>query len=297
MKVLNIGSLNIDYVYNVDHIVVPGETISSTEMNVFAGGKGFNQSSALAKAGVLVYHCGIIGDDGQLFLDICKENGIRTDYIKQVVGKSGHTIIQVDNNAQNCILLHGGTNQSFTKEIVDDMLKNFEKGDLLLLQNEVNMLPYIIDTAYEKGIKIVLNPSPFNEKLKQCDLTKVDTFLVNEIEGAQITGATEPDTIIDLMKEMYSNSKFVLTLGKDGVVYVDGDDIYKQNIFKVNAVDTTAAGDTFTGYFIAGIIEGNDIKDIIKTSAKASAIAVSRKGAVSSIPTKDEVLKSDIKEV
>ncbi len=289
MKVLNIGSLNIDYVYDVDHILMPGETISSIGMDIFAGGKGLNQSVALAKAGVDVYHGGIIGEDGQIFLDVCEKYSISTDYIKQVKGKSGHTVIQVDKNAQNCILLFGGTNQGFTKEIIDDILSGFGENDLLLLQNEVNMLPYIIDVAYTKGMNIVLNPSPFNEKLKECDLEKISIFLLNEIEGEQITGYTKADEIISEMKKMYPNAKIVLTLGSDGVVYAFKDEVHKQGIFKVNAVDTTAAGDTFTGYFLAGINEGMDIPSVLEMCAKASAIAVSRKGAVSSIPTRDEV--------
>lgn len=297
MKVLNIGSLNIDYVYGVDHIVIPGETVSSKDMNMFAGGKGFNQSVALAKAGVEVYHCGIIGEDGKFFIDLCREYNINSDYIKTVSGKSGHTIIQVDSDAQNCILLHGGTNQKFTKDIIDDVFENFEKDDILLIQNEINMVPYIIDRAYSKDMKIILNPSPFNGKLKECDLNKIDTFLINEIEGEQITGSNNPEIIINSMKNKYPNAKVVLTLGKEGIVYLDGNKTYKQGIFKVKAVDTTAAGDTFTGYFISGLINKDDISEILKISAKASAIAVSRKGATSSIPERDEVLKLDIQEV
>ncbi|MFV0503870.1 MAG: ribokinase [Lachnospirales bacterium] len=289
MKVLNIGSLNVDYVYGVDHIVKPGETISSNGIAVFAGGKGLNQSVALAKAGVEVYHGGIIGKDGQILMDACKNFGIATKYLLEMESSSGHTIIQVDKNAQNSILLFGGTNQSFTKDIVDNILKDFKKDDILLLQNEVNMLDYIIDTAYEKDITIILNPSPFNEKLDNCNLEKVSYFLINEIEGEQITGITNPNEIINKMNEQYPKAKIVLTLGKDGVVYFDGENIFKQDIFKVKAVDTTAAGDTFTGYFIAGLINKMDTQELLTMCAKASSIAVSRKGAATSIPTLEEV--------
>mgnify|MGYP002508447044 FL=1 len=144
MKVLTIGSMNIDYVYSVDHIVQPGETQTTGGMNVFLGGKGINQSMALAKAGADVYHCGFIGPDGEMFLDACKEYGVNSDYIRKIEEKTGHTIIQVDKNAQNCILLYGGANQCLTEEFVDEVIGNFEKGDILLLQNEVNLLPYII---------------------------------------------------------------------------------------------------------------------------------------------------------
>ena len=165
MRVLNIGSLNIDYVYSVDHIILPGETEATGSRNTFLGGKGMNQSCALAKAGVEVYHGGMIGEDGRMFLDACKKYGVHDEFIKIVDGPSGHTVIQIDKNAQNSILLFGGANQKMTKEYIDEVLSHFNADDILLLQNEVNLLPYIVDKAYEKGMQIALNPSPFNEKL------------------------------------------------------------------------------------------------------------------------------------
>ena len=292
MKVLNLGSMNIDYVYSVDHIILPGETESTGGMNVFLGGKGINQSMALAKAGVDIYHAGMIGEDGQMFLDACEEYGVNSDYIKKIEGKTGHTIIQVDKNAQNSILLFGGANRQLTKEFVDEALSHFEKGDILLLQNEVNLIPYIVDCAYEKGMQIALNPSPFNEALNEVDMTKIGIFLLNEVEGGQITGVTDPDEVLAKMREMFPHAKIVLTLGKDGAKYAEGDNVFYQPIFKVQAVDTTAAGDTFTGYFLAGLIEGMEIPEILKMSAKASSIAVTRNGAVPSIPYRQEVVEA-----
>lgn len=292
MKVLTIGSMNIDYVYSVDHIVQPGETQTTGGMNTFLGGKGINQSMALAKAGAEVYHCGFIGSDGDMFIEACAEYGVNSKFIKKIEGKTGHTIIQVDKNAQNCILLYGGANQKLTESFVDEVISNFESGDILLLQNEVNLLPYIIDKAYEKGMQIALNPSPFNEKMNECDLKKISIFLLNEIEGEQITGEKNPDTILDKLQQLYPEAKIVLTLGKDGAVYAHKGERYVQPIFKVNAVDTTAAGDTFTGYFLAGLIDGMEIPDILKMSAKASSIAVTRNGAVQSIPFRKEVEES-----
>jgi len=292
MKVLNIGSLNLDYVYSVDHIIQPGETESTGGRNIFLGGKGINQSMALAKAGADIYHAGLIGSDGEVFIDACKEYGVNHDYIRKIDSATGHTIIQVDKNAQNCILLYGGANQMLTEEFVDEVLEGFEKGDILLLQNEVNQLPYIIDRAYEKGMQIALNPSPFNEKLNAVDMNKISIFLLNEVEGGQITGLTDPDEVLEKMREMFPHAKIVLTLGKDGAKYAEGNNVYYQPIFKVKAVDTTAAGDTFTGYFLAGLIEGMDIPEILKMSAKASSIAVTREGAVPSIPYREEVMKA-----
>ena len=170
MRVLNIGSLNLDYVYSVDHIILPGETEATGSRNIFLGGKGINQSMALAKAGVEVYHGGLIGNGGQPFLDACKEYGVHADFIRKVDAPDGHTIIQIDKDAQNSILLFGGANQKMTTEFIDEVLSHFDSNDILLLQNEVNLLPYIVDKAYEKGMQIALNPSPFNEKLNAVDM-------------------------------------------------------------------------------------------------------------------------------
>lgn len=291
MKVLNFGSLNLDYVYQVESILIPGETQASKSRQIFCGGKGLNQSIALAKAGIPVYHAGLIGEGGEPLLEVCKENGVNTEFIRQIPGPCGHTVIQVDENGQNCILLFGGSNRSMTKEFVDTVLDSFEEGDIILLQNEINELDYIIDRAYEKHMMIILNPSPFDNALENCDLSKISLFLMNEIEGFQITGEKEPDKILTKVKALYPKVKVVLTLGGDGSVYQDETGIYRQGIFKVKAVDTTAAGDTFTGYFISSIIDGLPVQDGLELAAKASAIAVSRPGATASIPLRSEVVK------
>ena len=291
MKVLNFGSLNLDYVYQVESILIPGETQASKSRQIFCGGKGLNQSIALAKAGIPVYHAGLIGEGGEPLLEVCKENGVNTEFIRQIPGPCGHTVIQVDRNGQNCILLFGGSNRSMTKEFVDSVLDSFDEGDIILLQNEINELDYIIDRAYEKKMMIILNLSPFDSALEKCDLSKISLFLMNEIEGFQITGEKEPDRILAKVKELYPKAKVVLTLGGDGSVYQDETGIYRQGIFKVKTVDTTAAGDTFTGYFISSVIDGMPVQDGLKLAAKASAIAVSRPGATASIPVRSEVVE------
>ena len=291
MKVLNFGSLNLDYVYQVESILIPGETQASKSRQIFCGGKGLNQSIALAKAGIPVYHAGLIGEGGEPLLEVCKENGVNTEFIRQIPGPCGHTVIQVDRNGQNCFLLFGGSNRSMTKEFVDSVLDSFDEGDIILLQNEINELDYIIDRAYEKKMMIILNPSPFDSALEKCDLSKISLFLMNEIEGFQITGEKEPDRILAKVKELYPKAKVVLTLGGDGSVYQDETGIYRQGIFKVKTVDTTAAGDTFTGYFISSVIDGMPVQDGLKLAAKASAIAVSRPGATASIPVRSEVVE------
>lgn len=290
MRILNIGSLNLDYVYRVDHILLPGETELADSRNLFLGGKGMNQSCALAKAGAEVFHAGLIGADGTAFLDACAASGVDSRYIQTVNTPTGHTVIQLDQNGQNSILLFGGANQQLTQDYVDGVLADFSSGDVLLLQNEVNLLPYIVERAAQKGMTIALNPSPFNEKLLAVDLSKISVFILNEVEGSQITGYIKPDDILNELLHRYPNARIMLTLGGDGAVYRDRNQTVFQPIFPVKIVDTTAAGDTFTGYFLAGLAEGLPIQDVLRRSAKAASIAVSRAGAVPSIPFREEVL-------
>lgn len=294
MKVLNYGSLNYDYVYQVEHIMRPGETQSSSGMATHNGGKGLNQSIAVARAGIQIYHAGAVGEEGKGLLDCLKADGVDCTYVKELPGKSGHTIIQVDKDAQNCILLFGGANRSQTKEQIDEVFANFDEGDILILQNEVNELAYIIDKAAERKMQIILNPSPYDDYLASCDMTKISYFVMNEVEGGDITGETDPDKILEKVHELYPHAKVLLTLGKDGAVYTDYENKWFQGSFNVKAVDTTAAGDTFTGYFVAGIVNGWDMGETLKLCAKASAIAVSRPGAAPSIPKYEEVISTEL---
>ena len=161
MKVLNFGSLNIDYTYQVDHFVRAGETMSSESLQVFSGGKGLNQSIALSKAGADVWHAGAVGaGDGDFLIEQMKKAGVHTELIEHLDGQTGHAIIQKDPAGQNCILLYGGANQRITREMVDRVLTQFEADDFLILQNEISEIGYIMEKAHEKGMKIVLNPSP-----------------------------------------------------------------------------------------------------------------------------------------
>ena len=292
MKILNFGSLNIDYVYRVSHIVLPGETISSDGYTVCAGGKGLNQSVALAKAGAPVYHAGLIGDEGSILIKVLEDSGADAGYIERIPGKSGHTIIQVDDAGQNSIILYGGSNRAITKEYVDRVLEGFDEGDYLLLQNEISMMPYIIDRAYEKGMRLVLNPSPYNDNIASCDLNKISLFFINEIEGEQISGFSKPDEIIAYMLDKYQNAAVVLTLVSAGAIYADNGVRIHQPVFETVAVDTTAAGDTFTGYFLSLNIMGKSCKECLRWAAKAASLAVSKEGAAQSIPEYAQVEKA-----
>ena len=291
MKVLNFGSLNVDYVYQVEHILVPGETQSSLRRNVFAGGKGLNQSVALAKAGLETYHAGQVGNDadGEMLIRTLQENGVDPSLIRKIDGPCGHTMIQVDQNAQNCILLYGGANRCISADYRKEVFSHFEAGDVIVLQNEVNDLHCIIDEAYEKGMQIVLNPSPFDHHLDKCDWSKVDVFFINEIEGAQISGKTSPEDILSWFREHHPAALVVLTLGGEGSCCMKDGEVYHQDIIRVKAVDTTAAGDTFTGFFLRAYLGGQTLPEALALAAKASSVTVSRSGAAQSIPTMEEL--------
>lgn len=305
MKILNFGSCNIDYVYSLDHITLLGETENTYSLSTFAGGKGLNQSIAIARAGGQVYHAGCIGEDGEFLQALLEENGVNTTYIKKVDEKNGHAIIQVDKNANNAIFLFAGSNAMISREHIDNTLKNFSQGDILILQNEINNINYLIEKAYDKKMTIVLNPSPFNEKIADIDLNKISYLVLNEIEAFALSSCKGVEETLCFFKENYPKLKVMLTLGKNGCVYQDELEREFHPIFKVEAVDTTAAGDTFTGYFVVGIAMGKSIKDVLKSASCASAISVTKKGAAPSIPRANEVLqqllslkvdKADIKE-
>jgi len=293
MKILNFGSLNIDYVYQLDHFLRPGETLHSQSLSIFCGGKGLNQSIALARAGAEVYHAGCVGiTDGQMLLDALSDSGVNTDYINTVEKRSGNAIIQVNRSGENCIILFGGANDCVSPLQVDETIAKFQCNDYLLLQNEISCIGLLIEKASEKGMIVAFNPSPCNDRISSLPLHLVDIFFVNEIEGMEIAGINNPmpDRIISTLREKFPIAKIVLTLGKRGVIYFDGVDVHSHDIYDVPVVDTTAAGDTFTGYFLASLIKGKSSPLSIEIASKASSIAVSRAGASISIPTMDEVM-------
>lgn len=292
MKILNFGSLNIDYTYDVDHFVRGGETLSSKALHLFPGGKGLNQSIAVSRSGADVWHAGAVGkSDGEFLIKQLNEAGVNTDYVKRLEVPSGHAIIQRQPDGGNCILLFGGSNQEITRRMADEVLEHFGKGDYLLLQNEISEVGYIMKRAAEKGMRIVLNPSPMDEKIGKLPLENVDYFLLNEVEAESLCGegANRPEAMMEKLTKGFPKAKIVLTLGSQGSLYWDGEKMIKQPCYKVKAVDTTAAGDTFTGFFIGGLSQGMEGVKALDWAAIAAAVAVSRAGAATSIPSKEEV--------
>ena len=294
LKVLVFGSLNIDYVYSVEHFVRPGETIASSGRQIFGGGKGLNQAIAFAKCGMETWQAGTVGqDDSELLLDMLEAAGVQTRLIRKIDGPSGHTIIQNTPQGENNIILFGGANQMISREYVNQVFENFEKSDYLVLQNEISEMPYIMQKAHQIGMHIVLNPSPMNEKIFEMPLAYVEYLILNEIEAAAILNEQETDDgegLLNQLVQKFLEMKIVLTLGSKGALYADKNQHCTQKALKVQAVDTTAAGDTFTGYFMGEIMCGKEPQEAMKTATVAAAIAVCKKGASVSIPGYEEVM-------
>ena len=292
MKILNFGSLNLDLVYQMPHFIRAGETLSSTAFSRNVGGKGLNQSVALAKAGAQVYHAGLVGEDGEMLRSFLQENGVDVRFVRTVDAPSGHAVIQVEPAGNNCIFLYGGANQCVTEDFIREALEPFEAGDFLILQNEINDIGRIITLAADKGMQVVLNPSPIADNLKSLPLERVSWFILNEIEGAELSGKRDAGDVLDGLTALYPNARIVLTLGSEGSVYAGEGRRVRQSAYTVKAVDTTAAGDTFTGFFFAAMAEGVCVEEALRRASKASSISVTRPGAAASIPTLPEVLEA-----
>ena len=291
MKFLSFGSLNLDHIYRVTHHVKTGETLQSVSLETLAGGKGLNQSVALKRAGAEVYHAGAVGADGGMLIGLLEAEGVDTGLVRTVSCPTGHAVIQVNDEGDNCILLYPGANRTVTEEQADEVLARFVPGDVLVLQNEISCLSYLITKAYEKGLTVVLNPSPMEDTILKLPLEKVSVLLLNKIEGAAIAGCESVDEIANRLTTRFPDTRIVLTLGSNGSVYCHGDERVYQLAFRVNAVDTTAAGDTYTGYFLHAVMNGKTAAEAMRIASAASAIAVTRKGAAPSVPRAEEVKK------
>lgn len=287
--VLNFGSVNIDYVYAVDHFVRPGETTASTGRAVTLGGKGANQSIALAYAGADVHHAGKIGADGEPYKAMLNDAGVNTGLLCTSPEPTGHAVIQVNSIGENAIILHAGANADITMDEVDRALERFHRNDILLLQNEINDIPHIMEKAALRGLHIFFNAAPYAPAVNDYPLHLVDTLIVNETEAGGITGKREPDDIIAAVAAHYPDTALLLTLGSRGSIYARGAVRAYEPARKVTVADTTAAGDTFIGYFIAALEANLSVTDGLKRATIAAGISVTRKGASVSIPRKQEV--------
>lgn len=290
MNILNFGSLNIDLVYQVPHIARPGETISSTQHSVFAGGKGANQSAALALAGADVYHAGQVGQDGAWLVEKLKAMGVDMQWTRVVAERTGHALIQVAESGENSIVLFPGANATLQRPHIDRVISRFEEGDILLLQNEINDISYILTQAAKRGMRIAFNPAPFHADILTYGLEHVEWLLLNETEAAGLLAESlEPDAALAALARRYPQAHVVLTLGTAGVRFRSPQATYAVPARAVHSVDTTGAGDTFIGYFLAALSGGHDALTALQHGVSAAALCVTKPGAMDSIPSSEEV--------
>ncbi len=290
MVTLNFGSLNIDHVYRVPHIARPGETVPSSEYRRFAGGKGANQSVALARAGARVAHAGCIGPEGLWLRDRLAAEGVDTEDIRVSDGPGGHALIQVDEEGQNSIVLFPGANAAITPEHVAAALRRRSPGDVLLLQNEINAVADLIAAGAGRGLQVVFNPAPMSPAVASYPLDRVSLLIVNEHEAAALSGAGAPEVMLETLARRLPRTDLCLTLGARGAVYQQaGGQQWQCPAPPVTAVDTTAAGDTFIGYLLAARLAGAPVPDALETACRAAAVSVTRPGAMDSIPRPEDV--------
>jgi len=285
-RIVNFGSINIDHVYAVDRFVQPGETVASRQYARHCGGKGLNQSVAAVRAGAEVSHAGRVGHDGRWCRERLIEEGVDTCWLEEVDVPTGHAVIQVEPSGENCIIVEGGANRSIDESQIQRVTDALTPKHWLLVQNEVNDLDRIIAAAHERGIPVALNPTPVTDIIGPPMLCMVDLLFVNATEGAALTGQTSPDAVMDALGELAPDLRIVLTLGARGAIYADVGQRIEKPAPSVKAVDTTAAGDTFVGYFLAA---GDEASVALDMAARAAALCATRSGAADAIPSRREV--------
>ncbi|RKR03461.1 ribokinase [Kushneria sinocarnis] len=292
----NYGSINIDHVYRVPHLVRPGETLASREYRPVLGGKGANQSLAMARAGGDVTHWGRLGESDRWALAPLREAGVNDEQLELIDGPSGHTVIQVDDDGENAIVLFGGANQGFDADRLDTLFATTSPGDWLLLQNECNDTAAVIERALEADLQVAFNPAPMVDAIRQLPLTRLALLFLNRGEAAALAecdDSTPTETLIRALTERYPGPDIVLTLGREGAHFLPGRTASELPRFEparsVSAVDTTGAGDTFIGYFLAALQHGRAITECLTRASAAAALGVQRPGAADSIPLREEV--------
>jgi len=283
-KVINYGSLNIDLVFRVGRIVAPGETIAAFGFERHAGGKGANQSVALARAGATVSHVGRVGADGGFLLAQLQQAGVDIALSETGAEPTGQAIVQVADGGENAIVVNPGANHSISAGQREQAAAAAGPGDWLLLQNEVNGNAEMLALAKSRGLKVCLNPAPFTEAIHALPMADLDVLILNEVEARALAGVAEPEAAFEMIASRHPGLTIVMTLGARGAVCATGSARYACPAPAVKALDTTAAGDTFIGYFLAARLRGEPLERALREAVTAAAITVTRKGAIPSIP-------------
>lgn len=289
MAVINFGSINIDHVYQVDQFVQPGETISSSNYQQLLGGKGANQSIALAKAGSDVWHVGRLHELDAHIKQTMIKHGINCKYVNCTETPTGHAIIQVASSGENAIVLFGGANSELCNQDILRALDGASPNDWVLTQNETSGIEEVLRQAKDKGLQVAFNPAPMTDSVKDLPFECIDLLIVNEVEAAELSGAKNIDDTESYFRKSWPHAEVIITLGKKGVRMLREDETLNVQAFEVEAIDTTAAGDTFIGYFLSAYNQKQNCADALRRGCAASALAVTKAGAAQSIPSIEEV--------
>ncbi|OSQ49897.1 ribokinase [Marivita geojedonensis] len=285
MTVFNLGSINADLFYQVPHLLAPGETLASTEHSRGLGGKGANMSVAVARAAVRVVHIGAVGPDGRWAVDRLLEYGVDTRHILEIDVPTGHAIIMVDDHGENAIVLYPGANRALTETHISAALGEATDADTFLFQNETSCQVESARLASARGLRVVYAAAPFDASAVEAVLPMLDMLVMNAVEAEQLTKATGI-ALTDLPVR-----DVIVTLGGDGCRWINTDDGTDRTFpaIPVTPVDTTGAGDTFTGYLVAGLDRGLPMEQAISLGQQAGAIMVTRHGTADVIPDLKDV--------
>lgn len=288
-EVLNYGSINIDHVYRVAALVSPGQTVASKQYSRCSGGKGYNQSIALARAGAVVAHAGKVGRDGSFLVEGLDAAGVNIRHVDITDAATGHAIIQVDDRGENAIVLHRGANHDVSTAEAGALIATRTPGSYLLLQNEISCVAEILALGLARDLRVAFNPAPMTDDVADMPLGRLCLLVVNEAEGRALSGESQADAILDALHERWPATPVVLTTGGTGARYIDD----RQRLFEpaqqVEVVDTTAAGDTFVGYFLAALMADRPPSEALGLASRAAAICVTRPGAADAIPGRHEL--------
>lgn len=290
MAIWNLGSINADMVYAVPHLPGPGETLAASGYARFLGGKGANMSVAAARAAAHVRHIGAVGADGAWAVERLLEYGVDTRHIAQVEEPTGHAIIAVEPGGENQILIYPGANRVIAEGAIQAALAEAGAGDTLLLQNETNGQELAARIGRDLGLRVAYAAAPFDAAAVQAVLPYLDFLILNAVEAEQLTQAT------GLMPQALPVRDVIVTLGEKGARHIDtvAGEMRDYPAIPVTPVDTTGAGDTFTGYVLAGLDRGLPMPQVIAQAMRAGAIMVTRHGTADVIPDLRDVQESPL---
>jgi len=283
MAIFNLGSINADHFYDVPTLPAPGETIAAIAHHVGLGGKGANQSIAAARAGARVFHIGAVGPDGGWAVGRMHELGVNTDYIATLDIPTGHAIVSVDAAGENAIVIHSSANAALDEARITDALGDAMPGDILVLQAETNLGAFTAELAQSRDMRVVYSAAPFDADHAQRLLPFTDLLVVNALEAGQLAQA------MGVNAQHLPVPETLITRGGEGATFRSARETIDVRAFAVAPQDTTGAGDTYLGYYLAGVDAEMDRRGAMTFAAAAAALQVTRKGAAEAIPSLIEV--------